>query len=149
MMPPFIQEFVGVPFMEKGRSRAGVDCWGLVRLFYEERLGIALPSYTENYATTRDHEEIGALVRREVLTDWREIPLVETYTGDVLVLRVTGEPMHIGIVIAPPMFLHSIRGAASCLERWDGVLWQHRIVGAYRNAQLANAQEPVLAQVPT
>ena len=41
-LPAWVADYVGLPWEPYGRTRAGVDCWGLVRLVYEERLGICL-----------------------------------------------------------------------------------------------------------
>ena len=54
--------YVGLPWAEKGRDRAGLDCWGLVRLVYANALLIELPSYTEAYASVAERGEIGALM---------------------------------------------------------------------------------------
>lgn len=32
--------FIGIPFEDHGRARAGCDCWGLVCLIYQEELAI-------------------------------------------------------------------------------------------------------------
>ena len=35
--------FIGLPWVQYGADWSGVDCWGLVTLFYREEMGIAIP----------------------------------------------------------------------------------------------------------
>lgn len=41
----WVQDFVGIPYEQLGRSTIGIDCWGLVSLVYKARLAIALPDW--------------------------------------------------------------------------------------------------------
>lgn len=124
-------KYLQLRFEDKGRG-ATVDCWGLVQRVYREEFGIALPDYTEGYQTTTDREEISAMIRQERGSDWAAVPLDEARAGDVLLLRIEGWPMHVGIVLDPPRFLHAAKGINVARERWDGVLWKRRVVGCYR-----------------
>lgn len=132
MRPAWVTSYLQLPFLEKGRTRAGLDCYGLVRLILAEQQGITLPSYAEDYATTTDAEAIAGLVRGEVAAAWREVPVREAQLFDVAILRMAGQPMHVGLVLDPPYFLHTMRGAWSCLERWDALTWTKRLQGVVR-----------------
>lgn len=136
-MKAWVQEYLNLPFQDRGRTREGVDCYGLVRLIYQERLKIELPSYTEAYATTADHEEIKALVRGEAGSRWRQIELAEAVTYDGLIFRILGQPTHFGMVLDPPWFIHAVKRdrqavGRTWLERWDAHDWRHRLVAAVR-----------------
>jgi cell wall-associated NlpC family hydrolase len=131
--PAWVKQYVGLPFAEHGRDHHGVDCWGLLRLIYQEQFGVALPSYDEDYRTTTDAHEIGALVQREARPPFEAVPLTQARVGDVVILRVRNLPMHCGLVLTPPAFLHIERRINAAVERWDAWHWRHRISGVFRH----------------
>jgi cell wall-associated NlpC family hydrolase len=136
-MKSWVTRYLNIPFKERGRTRAGVDCYGLVRLIYQEQRHIELPSYTEHYATTADYEEITALVRGEAGSKWHEILLAHATTYDGLIFRLVGQPTHFGLVLDPPWFIHAIKRdrqtvGRTWMERWDTTEWRHRLVAAVR-----------------
>lgn len=138
MMPAWVRDFIGIPWTERGRDRTGCDCFGLLRLCLSEQFGVRLPSYTEDYVTTADREEIARLIRVELgAGPWCEIPLTDAQPGDGVLFRIEGDPMHIGVVIAPPQFLHVRRGANACIEDWTRPQWARRLLGAYRHEALS------------
>ncbi len=138
MRPRWAERYLQIPFCEKGRSRAGVDCYGLVRLIYQDQRGIELPSYDEQYATTADRTEITALLRGELASRWREIPLAEAGEFDGVIFRLYGQPTHVGLVLDPPWFIHAIKVVAgktvgkTWIERWDSLQWEKRLLAAVR-----------------
>lgn len=137
MRPAWTAQYLTIPFLEKGRTRAGVDCYGLVRLIYAEQRHIALPSYSEGYETVQDKREILALLAGAVATVWKEIPVTEAREYDSLIFRVLGQPTHFGVALDPPWFLHAIKDCSAksgkvCLDRWDSLLWKCRVGGVLR-----------------
>jgi cell wall-associated NlpC family hydrolase len=124
--------YVGLPFAEHGRDRDGLDCWGLVRLAYAEQYGVLLPSYAEGYATTTDREEIPKLVSGEIASEWEPITPGEEQEGDVVLLRVLGRPIHVGLILDPPRFLHVMQGVDACVQDYQGAMWNRRVLGFYR-----------------
>jgi cell wall-associated NlpC family hydrolase len=134
MIPFWINDYVGLPFKSLGRDRAGVDCWGLVYLIYREQFGREIPAYSESYASARDREEVGALIRGEVITQWSPVEAGSEQFGDSILFRCNGQPSHIGIVVARDerKFLHSREGTYSSIERYDSIHWKNRVMGFYR-----------------
>ena len=47
-------KYIGLTYLDNGRTEAGVDCWGLARLFYKGEFDIELPSYSEQYSGGSD-----------------------------------------------------------------------------------------------
>jgi cell wall-associated NlpC family hydrolase len=130
-VPIWAGHYIGLPFREHGRDRAGLDCWGLVRLVMAEQFNIALPSHAAEYERTSQAEKIGALIERES-QKWKIIATGSETCGDVVVLRVRGRPMHVGMVIGDRQMLHIERGIDSVLEKYTGAHWTERIAGFYR-----------------
>jgi cell wall-associated NlpC family hydrolase len=132
MIPHWVQPYVGVPFKEKGRDRSGWDCWGCLSVALHEQRGIEVPSYTEGYATTQDRDEIAAMMRGEIARQWQPVDESDVQPFDAITLRILGMPMHCGLVIAPGLFLHALRGIGTVVERWDSLLWRKRVMGFVR-----------------
>ncbi|WP_337183860.1 NlpC/P60 family protein [Shinella sp.] len=92
--------YVGVPFVSMGRTMAGADCWGLVRLIYAAELGIDLPSYGEidAHALMKVSREIDAGKDGEV---WRAAEPGRLQAYDVCVMRHHGSHLvgHVGVLL--------------------------------------------------
>lgn len=121
-------DYVGIPYVVGGRTREGLDCWGLVRLVYDEQLGIKLPSF-EHVAPGDEAAEVMARNREE----WLPVADVSK-PGDVALFRVLGSESHVGLVTQGGHFLHAREGYASTIERFDAGVWQNRLVGRFRYA---------------
>ena len=139
-MPPRPESFaryVGLPFRDHGRDITGVDCWGLVRLVYAELAGIELPSYTEQYGCLTGYPDLAlaALIRAE-LPAWSPVASGEERALDGVALRMGVAETHIGVVVAPGLFLHARQGSESVIERYHATAWCRRVAGFYRHAAL-------------
>ena len=132
MVPAWAAQYLNLPFLGRGRTREGVDCYGLVRLVYQEQLGIELPSYTEGYATPNDQQEIAAMCESAVGLHWKAIPLHEAKVFDGIIFRIMGRTTHFGLVLDAPQFLHAMDGVWSTIERWDSLAWERRVLTAVR-----------------
>ena len=123
-------KYVGLPWKDEGPDH--FRCWDLCRLVLKREFGVDLPAYDEEYATSQDKAEIARLLRRETALRGTEVPLAQARAGDVIVLRIEGQPWHVGVVMEPPRFLHIEKGLNACVDRWDSLRWRHRLIGLYR-----------------
>jgi cell wall-associated NlpC family hydrolase len=130
-VPYWAGHYIGLPFKGHGRDRSGLDCWGLVRLVMAEQFGLALPSFCQEYGRTTDTQRIPQLIARESTT-WREVTADGEELGDIVVLRMRGKPMHVGMVLGDSQMLHIEQGIDSAIEKYRGARWQDRIAGFYR-----------------
>jgi|DEB0MinimDraft_6_1074348.scaffolds.fasta_scaffold16159_2 cell wall-associated NlpC family hydrolase len=124
-----LNSYIGIPFKELGRDRKGLDCYGLVRLFYAEQFDTTLPILLDNYASTKDGKEVSQVVN-DCIPEWSDVK-IGSY-GDCCLFNLKGLPIHLGVYIGDGFFLHAIRGADSCIERLDSKLWEKRFKGFYR-----------------
>lgn len=132
--PLWVGPYVGLEFADRGRDPAfGVDCWGLLRLVYAQRLGVYLPGFEERYQGTglADRPAIAAIIESELRSGtWR--PIERPSVGDIALFRIGGEDGHVGVVVARDRFLHAWRGTRSAIERWDTGTWAPRLAGFHR-----------------
>ncbi len=127
-----VEKYIDVPFVEKGRRMSGCDCWGLVYLIYRDLLKIELPLYLAYYQNTADEKTLGLLIDHEKLA-WEEV--LFSSPGDVVVLRLKGQPMHVGVYIGNGRFIHCLEGSGTVIEKIKSITWRNRIVGYYRYKQ--------------
>lgn len=120
------------PFVVRGRSYFGLDCWGLVWLGYREVLGIELPSYVERYERVRPDPELSALISHESAREWQPVPEGTEQPMDVALFRYRDLPLHVGLLIDPASMLHIERGADVTREAVRGPVWGRRLIGIYR-----------------
>lgn len=107
--------YVGLPFVDGGRDRRGVDCWGLVRLVYAAERGIDLPSYGEISAA-----DLLALARAFTAgaqgAHWPET--LHPHPFDVAVMR-SGQGhrgiVHVGVMVDARRVLHVERATDSVI----------------------------------
>lgn len=123
--------FVGIPYLDRGRDRAGLDCWGLLHLVFREQMGLDLPSYADRYITGADRVALARLIAGE-LDDWLPIAPGEERPLDGVLMREGAFPRHIGIVTRPGLLLHVEQGASSRIERYRHGILANRVVGFYR-----------------
>jgi cell wall-associated NlpC family hydrolase len=123
--------FVGIPWKDKGRDSSGCDCWGLVRIVYQEILGINLPNYGEDYSNLADKKELAALIGKGASL-WKEVKEGEEEVLDLVLLRQSGLPIHVGVVIGRGLMLHVPTEQSSTIVSYRGLLYKKRVDSFYR-----------------
>lgn len=126
--PDWCKRFTKIPYLDRGRTRAGVDCYGLVMLVNREQFGRLVPDYA--YSSSKDQDAVSETIATFLPCDWRRVDVPEP--GDLVMLKILGRPWHCGIYVAPGLMLHSIGDALSGIERLDSVRCRKRILGYYR-----------------
>lgn len=140
--PAWVSRYVGIPYIDRGRGPDAYDCWGLVRLIMAERFGVELPRFDELYWTDLSYcRELGRRVDATAqgfdcvwLNRGNELPpLDQLRPGDVLLMRLSGSPVHVGVIASTPWFVHTEVAQDSCVDSLDGLRWSRRVYGVYRH----------------
>lgn len=120
-----------IPFKAHGRSEEGLDCWGVVWLGHKEVFGNNIPSYSEGYepGDIRDFVKLESLIKSH-LPVWQ--PVTDVQPGDVVLMRLGGRPIHVGLVIKAGIMLHIEENINLCLENYGKSIWKNRVIGIYR-----------------
>ena len=112
----FASQWQGVPHLEGGDSRDGIDAPGLVMVISDQILGLSLP-----HSTARQ------------LGFGQEVELESLLPGDLVFFRPTSMPRHVGIYLGSEEFLHSWHDGGVSTARlnepyWIGAFWAGRRV---------------------
>ena len=149
MQPPsWVAGYIGIPFVDLGRDRAGCDCWGLVRLVLGEQAGVELPSLATCYGSEANPAGVGDAIEAERRSGaWDRIDAGGEGPFDVVEMsgaaRIPGPgwvfgPLHVGVVVAPGWLLHVERGTAAVLVRYrEDQAIRRRVLGFWRYRRLA------------
>ena len=122
----FINRAISVPFVVRGRSFDGWDCYGLIVRAYRELYGIDIPDYVGRY-DPHDFNAVGRLFF-DGLPKWERLPEGVRETGDVALIFHQGRPIHCGLVVGGGRrILHAEEGVGTVSER----ISRFRIEGIY------------------
>ena len=124
-------KYISIPFKEHGRSREGVDCWGLASVIYKEEFNVDLPLLTD-YSTTKDRGAIAKLCSEES-KKWVNILEGKEKPFDILIFKILNIPCHVGIVISKGLMIHCEYGIGTHLTEYEKEFqWSKRLAGIYR-----------------
>lgn len=127
--------YLTIPYLDKGRDPStGLDCWGLVRWWYAQELDIALPEHGSLTSIGTDLAALQDAIRVQ-LHNWQ--PVTQPQWGDLLLVRLLGRPIHVGICLGDadgePRFLHAREGVGVAVSRMEDPRWKDRIEACYRH----------------
>lgn len=131
MIAEWAARYVGLPFINHGRDREGLDCWGLVCLVLHECFGVTLPSLADKYERASDSvvvEQIVDVQRPLIDAERVEYPL----PGDIVLLSLRGLVCHVGVYVGDHCMLNVRRGTETVVEDLSAPKWARRVEGYYR-----------------
>jgi len=138
LAPAWVNDYTGIPFVDGGRSLDGADCWGLLKIVMEEHFHVVVPTYDEYVYGDEATKEAASkrLAEDSIKPPWIKVDLEKARAGDALLMRILGYPIHVSLVVAPCLMLHTVKGINSTIEEYDSYLWKKRIQGVFRHAAL-------------
>ena len=131
MMYEWVKKYIGIPFVSNGRTLAGCDCYGLVRLVLRDEYGIELPELSDNYSDALNIKETARLFaeKRPILAGEK---IAAPQEKAVVVITEHGVPAHIGIAAGGGYILHTGAKTGSVCQRETHPGLRGRIEGYYR-----------------
>lgn len=125
-----------VPYKGGGRTKEGADCWGLVVLLYQEMYGIHLPEFPNVGVVDYKDAEQSEVTSKEItrlLGTRPEVEKVEVASqGDLIILRVLGEPVHIAFALGDNLMIHIGRTHGVVVENYMEAKWKSKVMGIYK-----------------
>lgn len=126
-----MEKYIGIPYVDKGRTFKGCDCFGLVKLFYRNELNIDVP----DVAITADKpRRIFANFLNEISKNWVEIDKPEK--GCVIAMTANEQHpnlvTHFALVIDDKQVIHTLNKIGSHLVRLDDDKIKPFIKGYYK-----------------
>ncbi|WP_418592092.1 NlpC/P60 family protein [Ponticoccus sp. (in: a-proteobacteria)] len=122
-------DWIGLPYAERGRGPEAFDCLGLWLALQRARFGREIPDPA--------CDMVGA-VRLGVVDRYRTdfISVERAQEGDALLFTMQGRPLHLGYALSDQDMLHTLDDQEHCsrIERWRGPSWGGRLEGIYRIA---------------
>lgn len=140
-MYTWVQDYIGIPFQSGGRDRAGLDCYGLIRLVLMEQYGCKLPLLDGKYDNALNLYDTSPLF-------FQQLPiLTEKIAGPqeraIALLEMHRLPCHLGLFCGSESIIHSRSGVGVVAERLDSRRLPGKIVGWYRVSEDCRTAESV------
>ena len=125
-------DLIGIPFVDGGRTREGLDCWAVVLECYR-RAGVLLK---DPFASKRQADILpmqGEDVDRWIAEQFDHWERIDTPgIGSVVAFRdVDGAAVHVGVVVEPGKFLHALKRTGVVVGKLDREPWCTAMMGAY------------------
>lgn len=119
-----------IPYTNKGRTFEGADCWGLVRLIYENEFNINMPMFSNEYSNASEGKKVAEAIRNNKDI----IQYVQKDTpdyGDIIIFNMRGNPCHVGVYVGKNRVLHILKGTNSVIERLSSPRLKGKVEGYY------------------
>lgn len=149
--PAWTARYVGAPYADDA-SVGGppYNCWGLVAAVLRDEFGFDSSDYdgpvwaqSPGRARSAQAAAMGEAARsfaermvrggaEAFAARFDPIAAGQEREGDLVLMRVRGHPIHVGVVTAPGEMLHIERHADACRENYRSGGWRLRVAGFYR-----------------
>ena len=127
-----VSNFIGIPYKHRGRSRSGMDCWGLIIAIYTMR-GVKILDdipYTERWSTEGYNHILENYWRQWERTSEKR------FMDCVLFHNLYGVPNHIGVLLTEDRFIHCCK-LGVIVSKLQDEQFAKKIVGYYRLKETA------------
>lgn len=129
-----ISDFIGIPFLDKGRDFKGLDCYGLCKLFYEKELDIIIPDVIAN----PNQPKLAYMEYLENINQYWETskePILNSIVAMCTNLEHPNLVTHFGVLIevdGKMKILHTFKGSNSHIVDLDNPAYINKIKGFHK-----------------
>lgn len=128
-----LTDYLRLPFVHQGRGWSGVDCFGLVLLYYREEFGLRLPDFTGYDLHWHRHGEEYFLSK---LHAWNfQTVTTAPRRGDGLLFTTRDRISHCGLVWDDEYFLHMTQDGCAT-HPWRQGYWATQLHSTCRHQEL-------------
>lgn len=125
-----VRSLVGIPYKHGGRTMEGLDCLGLIHVFYRQ-LGIMIPDHDGREYSPNWYKEDPERFYRGLQKIGSEISPTHMKPLDLVYFKIGGAVTHAGVLIDEGHFLHVLKGKPVHVSPLN-LAWRKRLVGARR-----------------
>jgi cell wall-associated NlpC family hydrolase len=126
-----LERYRNISYKDHGRDFDGVDCWGLLYLFYKHELGILLPSWSAEYDDADDAPAAVMMEKQHCVQEWQRVD--KPFPGAGGLFEVAGN-LHVGICLDSRgrQMLHVTKGTQVTVECIHSIIWRRRFRGWWK-----------------
>lgn len=117
--------YLSIPFAERGRSFTGCDCWGLVRLVYQQERGIDLPAW-DAYGAITERPAIRALLSDALDNAFEAVDAPRPWA--IPLFRSVSSVFHVGVMVDDCRMLHAEKTGV-WVQPWT--IYSQQLIGFY------------------
>jgi len=121
----YVKDLIGTPYMDHGRGKSGMDCYGLV-IEVLKRTGVNVPDLFYPDTSNETSKKVLKVLEEGI----PNTELQKPEEGAVVEIFVNGEPSHAGVCLGDGTFIHSLKKIGVAIEPLSR--YRHRIKGYYR-----------------
>lgn len=131
-----INDLIGVPFKDSGRSIDGFDCYGLAMEVFK-RYGITIPEF---HACCEDFTKIDGIIA-EQRARWKRVELPDLPVPCLVVIKFNHPVLcnHTGVYIGEGRFIHIRQKIGVNIDMIDSPVWHKKIEGFYVPVEVSMA----------
>jgi cell wall-associated NlpC family hydrolase len=128
----YARECIGTPFRHQGRTCGlALDCAGVI-IHCAKRAGVEHADM-QGYARVPFKNRLQEFLNSQ--PNLREVSVADMSAGDVILMRITAAPQHLGIYAGNDYMIHSYEAIGKVAEQRIDADWLKKIVAVYRFAQ--------------
>lgn len=126
-----LNDYIGLPYVSRGRSAEGVDCYGLVWLLFRNELGVELPDWRTDPKDLLDvARQLQEVVETEIGVGHGE-ELTEPEDWAIVLVERSRAAHHMGIYLAGGV-IHALENVGVVYQSLSSFLALNRKVRYYR-----------------